>query len=581
MRPQTKSTGIDPRRIFIAVCALALLGTACSPAAPNQPEAPPSEAKPAGPKILRMAALTEPRDGIALGTNPGSTGGLDAAFLFHSGLTAFDEQGNPIPRIATKVPSLQDGDWKTLPNGGMEVTWKLRPGILWHDGAPLTADDLVLGYRILNDEEIPLRHPNWLRLIGDVKATDPETLVVSWKQAYIQANSSGPTDFSPVPVHILGALYESGDKQAVTNSPYWTQEFVGVGPYRLTAWSLGSSIQADANDAFFLGRPNIDRIITQYIPDVNAVLTALLAGEVDVVPAGVFKTEQVLAARNQWETRGEGMVAQLNNGVRIYWVQLKDPAAPWADARVRQALVHMLDRQSVVDTLEHGLTSVADTLPAKDSPAYQLAIERGLPRYAYDLNQAERLLSERAWTRGADGAFQSGGQKLVMDVRGLVTSPENLREILALADMWKTAGITIGSTDTVTDTASSAAKDDLRNTTRGVFLTSAADVPDSLSAYLTSQIPAEGKSGSNRGAYSNPDFDRLYGQFIGTLDADSRRDVYANLLKVTAEDLPFIPVYYYAGTASIAVRKGVQGPGQLHPQQPDSMWNVHEWKLGL
>ena len=82
-----------------------------------------------------------------------------------------------------------------------------------------------------------------------------------------------------------------------------------------------------------------------------------------------------------------------------------------------------------------------------------------------------------------------------MDVRGLVTSPENLREILALADMWKTAGITLGSTDTVTDTASSAAKDDLRNTTKGVFLTSAADVPDSLSGYLTSQIPTEGKSG--------------------------------------------------------------------------------------
>src|SRR5437867_2950330 len=100
-------------RLFFAACALFLVGAAFAPVGPGQ--AGSSEAKPSATRVLRVAALTEPREGIALGTNPGSTGGLDAAFLFHSGLTAFDPEGNPAARIATKVPSLQDGDWKTLP----------------------------------------------------------------------------------------------------------------------------------------------------------------------------------------------------------------------------------------------------------------------------------------------------------------------------------------------------------------------------------------------------------------------------------------------------------------------------------
>src|SRR5205823_12569209 len=142
-------------------------------------------------------------------------------------------------QTAQKVPSIQDGDWKVLPEGGMEVTWKINPGVVWHDGTPLTSDDLVFGYQINVDPEIPTNIPGSLTNVTGVRAIDPQTIVVSWKTVSIDGGISGYDGIPAAARHIFGDLY-AADMTAFQTSPYWNTQWIGLGPYRLTRWERGS-----------------------------------------------------------------------------------------------------------------------------------------------------------------------------------------------------------------------------------------------------------------------------------------------------------------------------------------------------
>lgn len=215
-----------------------LLGAACAPGAPtdvSDRSAPRSQS--GGPRILRVGDREGPKDALGI-VGVGGTGAGEVAYFFSAGLTAFDADGNPQPRLAQKVPRVEDADWKVLSDGTMEVTWKLRPSATWHDGAPLTSADYEFTDRLLHDRAIPMpgRDGYTSSAITVVMVVDPQTFVVRWKQPYLYANSAAPNALPPIPRHLLWDLYQQGDAQVFINSPYWTREFVGVGPFRVTNW---------------------------------------------------------------------------------------------------------------------------------------------------------------------------------------------------------------------------------------------------------------------------------------------------------------------------------------------------------
>ncbi|MEA2642072.1 MAG: peptide/nickel transport system substrate-binding protein, partial [Chloroflexota bacterium] len=325
------------------------------------------------PKTLRMGMLagSEPTSGIVVMGQSG-TGPPEHGFMLHAGLTNYDEAGTLQPWIATSVPSLENGAWQVAPDGRMDVTWKLRPGVRWHDGTPLTAADFVFGLRVQLDPELPTTRAGFLNLISSADAPDDSTLVIHWKQPYILGNAAGLYDVPAVPRHIMADLYAS-DKQATINNPYWTTQFVGLGPYRMSNWSQGTEMAVVANDQYFLGRPKIDRVIVKYFGDVNGVVAGVLSGDIDVAPVGALKASELVTLKNQWEANGAGTTLPGISGTRNYRFQYRDPAAPWVrDARVRQALSSMLDRQAIVDTLIFGLTTPAYTILPTDDPVYKL-----------------------------------------------------------------------------------------------------------------------------------------------------------------------------------------------------------------
>src|SRR5438477_515890 len=377
MRSASSWIGKRGMAAWLVLLVAVLAAAACAPAAPSS--APPAEGpRPAAPpKVVRVDNRKENTAGISIfATNNASQ--RETTWTFHAGLTAYDAQSKLVGRLASKVPSVSDGDWKVNPDGTMDVTWKLRPNVTWHDGAPLTADDVALGYQMYLDPELPTQRTGGVDLVRDVTVVDPSTLVVHWKQAYYNGNVSDLTDVSPVPVHIVGDAYRSGDKKAFANSPYWTTDFIGLGPYRLTQWVGGSFMEGTAFDNYVLGRPKIDRVLIQIAYDPNASLAGLLAGELDLIPQALTANDRETLDRRpdiavfQWPTSTSGAI----------W-QWRDTTAPWVGdernataLKFRTAFMSLLDRQALSDTFAPG-GGIANLYITPEDPAYKLVEAKG------------------------------------------------------------------------------------------------------------------------------------------------------------------------------------------------------------
>src|SRR6266516_6818 len=151
------------RRALAAWIALLTLLAACGTAAQPSSSAPqasaPGPQSSSAPKRITAAIKGDPFTlSQAINTaGAGSTdGGPELEQLVHVGLTTIDGDGRVLPRLAEAVPSIENGLWKVFPDGRMETTWRLRPGLVWHDGAPFTADDLVFSTMVAQDRGITI-----------------------------------------------------------------------------------------------------------------------------------------------------------------------------------------------------------------------------------------------------------------------------------------------------------------------------------------------------------------------------------------------------------------------------------------
>jgi peptide/nickel transport system substrate-binding protein len=570
------STRTRATRAVMALVGIMLLAGCATPRPPGGDS--PSPSAPRQPKTLRIGWTKEPATGIIV-FNGGGTGQLDSGVTFHSSLTVYDGQGTLTPRIAQKIPTIEDGDWTLSPDGQMQLTWRLRPGVRWQDGTPISLDDFRLSQQVLQDREIPLPKGPWGTNVDSIQTVDDTTMTVVWKRPYFQANVAGSDDFPILPDHILGRLYESGDKQAFINNPYWTRDFVGLGPYRITSWVVGSQMEAIANDDYVLGRPKIARLTYRFFTDTQALVASLLAGDIDFVPIGSLKVDQIVSLREQWEAAGAGKIINSSNGLRALYLQYRDPSQPWVgDLRVREALVEALDRQTLVDTLQHGLTTVGHTLPTPDDPLYQLVEQRGLPRYAYDPRHAQDLLGQAGWTKAADGKYQNSGKPFTFEIRTVVTAPETQQEIVAISEAYKADGFDspiFGIRQGATDSS------ELRAKATGAFDNYIDDSPEALNRFISSQIATEANSwrGQNVWGYSDAAFDQTYERYTQTLSLGPRQSIMADMLKRAADELIWLPLWYYLGTTNIAVRTGLQGPGGMKSIFQADAWNIHTWDL--
>jgi len=320
-----------------------------------------------GPKRFTVAIRGNPHT-VYQKLNPRSNiPGIDGLErMVGTGLTVASADGGRTARLAEAVPTLENGLWKLLPDGSMEMTWTLKPNVVWHDGTPMTADDLVFTAQVVRDKEYPVFGHVAFNSLGTVEAVDQRTVVAKWTKPYINADQLFSSEIAlPVAKHRLDEAYRT-DREHFLDHPYWSTEYVGVGPFKLKSWEAGSYLVAEANDRYVMGRPKIDEVTVKFIPDPNTLMANILSGDVDMVWGGRIDVEWGQELGERWQQGKVGTA--LASMIQIFVQHINPSPSILSNVEFKRAMVHALNRQAMVDTLQFGLTSVGHTFVAPNQP---------------------------------------------------------------------------------------------------------------------------------------------------------------------------------------------------------------------
>src|SRR5581483_7656771 len=274
--------------------------------------------------------------------------------MFNAELVQYDGQGIVRPYLAESIPVLNTPSWQVFPDGRMETTYRLRPGLTWHDGAPLTAEDFVFAWQLYASPALGMFTPTPQTLIDQVSAPDALTVAIDWNATYPQAGSLDNDLLPPLPHHLLDGLAARIDdpsgRDAFVTSTFWTTDYVGAGPYRLTRWEAGYEMEGAAFDGHALGKPRIVRIVARIMNDENAALTALLAGDEDYAEGFVLQFEHAQVLEQDWLPSGRAVALVFPDATSNQAVQFRpefQKSAPLLDLRVRQAMAYAIDREAI------------------------------------------------------------------------------------------------------------------------------------------------------------------------------------------------------------------------------------------
>ena len=148
----------------------------------------------------------------------------------------------------------------------------------WHDGVEFTVHDMIFFWKVATDREIPFASRDRFERVRNMEAIDDYTVRTTWNLWEAEADTVDMRITYPLPRHILEEAYNT-DKQRFINHPFWTSDFVGLGPYKLVRLEPGSHMELLAHDDYILGRPRIRNVMLRFYQD-SRVLIAALAGQI-------------------------------------------------------------------------------------------------------------------------------------------------------------------------------------------------------------------------------------------------------------------------------------------------------------
>lgn len=510
--------------------------------------------------------------GGALGNVPGSEAVEE---LLQVGLATIDDKGALQARLAEAVPTFENGLWTALPDGRMRTSWRIRDRARWHDGTPFTSDDLLFTVRVHRDKDAPIFPVASIALIEDVEAPDARTVNVTWSQPFIEAASLFTGAMAlPLPKHLLEQTYLE-DKARLMDVPYWTDNFVGTGAYKLRAWAAGSHVVLEASDQYIMGRPKIDEIEIKFIYDANALIANVASGLVDLTMGRGLDIEQSLSAKAQ---RSDVEPLYTPAGWVPIYPQFHNPASPLvADVRLRRALLHAIDRQEIVDSVTHGLVPIAHSFVHPSESIAQVT-ESSIVRYELDLRRSTQLIEEMGFTRGPDGMYRdSGGRTLSVDLWTTAQRDHHLKTVFPVADYWQRVGVTVESY--VVPTQRVPDREYLFNFP-GFLLVGmgnglrSADVRRYSSAFAGT---AENRyQGGNIARYMSPEFDALIDKYSVTIPIDERARVLAEIVRHQTDRVTYMGIFFQLRPVIRAQRLINVTPGH---QTASPAWNAHEWEI--
>jgi peptide/nickel transport system substrate-binding protein len=468
--------------------------------------------------------------------------------LLFNGLTQLDEQGNVVPDLAES--------W-TIGADGLTYDFRLRSGLFWHDGAPVTAADVLYTVRALQADDfpgVPWLHALWKAV--KVEAPDgPEGVTVRFTLEQRLPSFLDYTTIGLLPAH----LWERVPVAEMMNSQLNTRP-VGTGMWQMARLS---ATRADliANPRFAGKAPYLAGLSFRFYPDHQSLMPAYDRKEIDGI--SVIWPEEIAAATQRQDL--QLFSAPLSGYTVIYLNQNNPNVAFFQDTAVRQALLYALDRQALIDAVLYGQGIVAHSplLPAT------WAYDPDVPKYAADPARAAALLDEAGWVLAeGETVRKKDGRPLAFILVG-----DDRRLLEAIAEAWAKIGVD-AKPQPVTLAGLTADFLTPRSFDAAVVHWELAGDPDPYPLWHSTQS----KDGQNYSGWNNQAADEAIEQARSTVDPAARRKHYVEFQRIFAREVPALLLYY--PVYSFGVRDKIHGV-QVGPlnEPADRFRNVADWYI--
>ncbi|MDO8431242.1 MAG: ABC transporter substrate-binding protein [Candidatus Binatus sp.] len=418
--------------------------------------------------------------------------------LIFDSLLRIDRNGQFVGRLAE---SFERPDATT-------IVFHLRRGVRFGDGRPLTARDVKYTFDSILAPETMTPKRAGLSQLKAVTAVDDYTIEMKTTDAYAPALEFAlqniVPDGTPLPA------------RSVAIAP------PGAGPFRMTSFSRDESIVLERNPYFPAPAAGPRTLFFKVVPDPTVRALELTEGVAD------FSENNIQPDVLPYLGKQPHLAISKSPGSSYRYLAFNFHDPYLRDVRVRRAIAYSIDRVSIIQSMIRGGARAATGLLAPENWAY----EDNLPVYNYDLARANTLLDQAGYPRGP------GGMRRLRFV--YKTTPEQLNFAQALQAMLKRVGISL-------DIRSNEFATFYSDIQRGNFdLTSMnwVGINDPHHYYMVFDSKMTPPHGMNRGYYSNPEMDRLVESGDSTLDLAARKNIYAQVQRLAAEDLPYVSLWW-------------------------------------
>ncbi len=457
----------------------------------------------------------------------------DVVALVFSGLTRMGMTGEVEPDLAL--------GWEIDPTG-ITYTFRLNRDALWHDGNYVTADDVLFTVDLLQDPDYPGR-PDIGELWRSVTAVKVDDYTVQFVLTEPYAPFMDYTTISILPEHKLRDI-NARDLSSLD----FNREPIGTGPFRMMDMTTDNgqitSVTLKRFPRYYGANPYIESIVLRFYPTPRAAFEAYQDGVVegvsriplDLLPAAFADENLKLHSTTTAEM------------VMLYFNELLTDTLPFADQKVRQALMYGLDRQALVDEVLLGQAVVPQTPFLPGSWAYTT---EGVPEYAYDQEQAQSLLAQAGWRRENYAAVLQNEQGAPLAFTLMTANDQlDLAVAEAIAKQWQRLGISV----TVESVPSLALTGVLESRTYQAAMAHLM-IPGDPDPYpFWHEMQAFAGQGQNYTGFQHRRISEVIEQARITVQRDMRFALYREFQQLFMQEIPAIPVYVPVYTYALDLR---------------------------
>ena len=436
------------------------------------------------------------------------------------------------PALAKEVPTVENGGIVLNDDGTMDITYHLRDDVYWHCGEKLTSADVEYTWEAVKNPDFEAESKDGCDDIDSIECPDDYTVVCHYNK---QTPDFAQTlfTFGIMPKHDIEGLDLNDPNNGYNDSP------CGTGPYKFVEWVRGEYIKLERNDNYYGDNgPYLDTVTFRFITDENTRINMLKAGEIDFTYGISFTNYDQVK-----DIEGYEVVVNSLNSWR--YLDFNQTVPGLDDVNVRRAISCAIDKQALVDQLFNGIPTAWDQPWMSSDPFHVEGFES---EWSYDPEKAVQLLEDAGWKLGSDGVREKDGVRLefVTGCKSGSAIDEAIQQVVIA--YLSQVGIKVTVENYAASTWTAMMYDGKYQLGGGGYITS----PGATRTVMYANKDAGGFL--NRGGWVNDEFTELCQQIDTEMDAEKRKELVAEALKIFDSELPQLILFNNAEVDVISTK---------------------------